>query len=121
MALSTIALALAAVGMLGTLYLAVIFQRNPATALERVHHLPEQLPKVMTGRYIGNFVLALGALLYGDMLVITVLYAVFALESVYDVVIYRKVGKPFGPHMQGAVLSDLVCLVALVAYVQGGA
>jgi hypothetical protein len=74
----------------------------------------------MTGRYIGNAILALAALIYGDFRVIAVLYTVFAFESLYDVQIYRRIGKPFIPHLQGAVLSALVAMVAIAVQMQGG-
>ncbi len=116
MSLATLALILSAAGILATGWLAAIFVANPTSAMAKVEHLPEALPRVMTDRYIANLFLAIGATLYGDLKVIAFLFAVFAFMSFADVAIYVKRGTPYRPHLLGGIGSAITAAVAFAAF-----
>jgi hypothetical protein len=109
---------LTGLGVVVTGWLVWNFARDTDKGMKAVSHLPEQLPQVMTGRYIGFFILAFAAFMYGQPGQIAVLYGVFALVAFWDAAVYFRIGKPFGPHLGAGVASGLVAVVALAS--QGG-
>lgn len=121
MSLATLALILSAGGIAVTGYLAAIFIANPARGMVKVSHELEHLPQVMTDRYVGFTLLALGATLYGDLKVIAFLFAVFAYIALHDAAIYARAGKPVRPHFVAGLAAALVAAVALPAHLNGAA
>ena len=117
--LSTVAVTLAGAAVTGTL--ATLFLRNPAQGMAQTTHHAEQLPQVMTGRYIALTLLALGATLYGDMAVIAFLFAVFAFLGFADASIYARAGRPAAKHLIAGLAALIVTAVALAAHLNTGA
>ncbi len=120
-ALSTLAVIGSGVGVAVTGTLAALFLRNPAHAMVQTTHHADQLPQVMTGRYIALTLLALGATVYGDMAVIAYLFAVFAFLGFADAVIYARAHRPMAKHLIAGVLALIVAAVALAAHFNTGA
>ena len=118
--LANAAIFLAGLGVLVTGWLVWNFARDTDAGMRAVSHQSEQLPNVMTGRYAGFFMLALGALIYGDLKVIAALYAVFAFCAFWDAGIYQRLrnrglsGDP-KPHFGAGLASTLVSAVAMWA------
>jgi hypothetical protein len=119
MTLTQLAIALSGLGILVTGFLSVIFLRDPIKGLEQTTHRAEELPKVMTNRYIAMTMLALGATLYGDLKVIAVLFASFAYMGFADAWIYIRKGTSYKNHVGAGVAASLVVIVALAALMQG--
>ena len=118
---SNFALAGSALGVAVTAILALVFIRDPIKGMEQTTHHPDQLPQVMTGRYIALTALALGATLYGDMTVIAFLFAIFAFLGFADATIYRRAGRPFLKHLIAGATALAVMAVAIAALYQTGA
>jgi len=110
--LASFAIILSAVGVCVTALLAGLFLRDPVSGMAQVTHRAEDLPNIMTGRYIGFFLLALGATVYGDLKVITFLFAVFAFVSFFDTWTYARRGHKYAKHLQAGIASSLVVVVA---------
>lgn len=121
MSLASLAILLSAGGILVTGYLATIFIASPVAGMAKVHHRAEQLPQVMTDRYIAFALLALGATLYGDLKVIAYLFAVFSYVALHDAAIYARAQKPLRPHLIAGVAAALVAAVAFFAQLNGAA
>ena len=119
--LSTLALTLSSVGVAVTGTLAALFIRNPAQAMAQTTHHVDQLPQVMTGRYIALTLLALGATIYGNMAVIAFLFAVFAFLGFADAFIYARAHRPMAKHLMAGITATLVAVVALAAHLNTGA
>jgi hypothetical protein len=113
--LASLAQIAAGLGALVTLWLAVDFARDPEAGMRRATHRPEMLPQVMVGRYAAFTALAIGAVLYGDLVVIAALFAVFAALSAYDAALYARAGHPFAPHAAAAVGCCIVIGLAAAA------
>ncbi|MFC2967224.1 hypothetical protein [Acidimangrovimonas pyrenivorans] len=122
MSVLTVATTAGAVGgVLVTGTLAGLFLRDPQRGLELTTHRAEKLPEVMTDRYIAFTVLAVLALIYQDLKVITALYAVFAYVAFHDAVIYARAGHPMFKHLIAGIAAAVVAVIALAAIVQTGA
>ena len=104
MSLVTLALVLSAAGVLVTAALVGVFLYDTETGLRQTTHRAEDLPKVMTDRYIAMAALALGATLYGDLNVIAFLFAAFAFMGFADALIYARGGH----HWKALGLSFLI-------------
>lgn len=115
MSFGVLAIALSGAGILVTGLLAVVFLRDPVSGLAQTTHRLEQLPQVMTDRYIAFAGLALFATLYGDLKVIAALFAAFAFMGFADAFIYHRAGHPTAKHMAAGAAATLVVLVALFA------
>lgn len=113
-------IALSSVGVLLTGWLALAFLRDPVAGMATATHQAEKLPQVMTDRYIGFTVLALGATLYGDMAVIAGLFAVFAFMGFADAWIYARDGFPFSKHLGAGLAALAVVAAALAAIIFSG-
>jgi len=120
MTLTQFAIILSGLGVVVTALLSGVFLRDPKAGLVQTTHLLEKLPQVMTGRYIAMLILAIGATLYQDMLVIAVLFASFAFMAFTDAYIYASSGHPYGKHMGAGLAASLVMIVALAALWQAG-
>lgn len=114
-------LVLSGFGVVTTGYLAAIFLRNPQDGLLKTTHHAENLPAVMTDRYIAMTALAAGATYYGDFKVIAFLFATFAFMGFADAVIYKRAGKPISKHVTAGVAAMIVVIVALLAQFTNGA
>lgn len=121
MTLPPVVIGLSAAGAVSTGVLAVGFAVAPRWTMARVSHQLENLPAVMADRYLGFTLLALGAAWYGNMAVIAFLFAVFAVMSLADALIYRRAGKPIASHMTAGVAATTVAGLALLAQLTGAA
>ncbi|WP_204114810.1 hypothetical protein [Shimia biformata] len=121
MDLGTVAIWLSVGGAVVTGYLAFIFARNPEAGMAEATHRPEKLPLVMIDRYISFAFLALCAALYGDPLVICMLFIAFAFMGLADGVIYARAGHPFIKHAGAGVAAAIVAVVAFFAHTSNGA
>ena len=119
--LSTLALIGSGLGVAVTGTLAALFIRNPVQGMLQTTHHADQLPQVMTGRYIALTLLALGATIYGNMVVIAFLFAVFAFLGFADAFIYARAGRPMAKHLTAGITATLVTALALAAHIQTGA
>ena len=119
--LTTLALAGSALGVAVTATLALVFIRDPVKGMAQTTHHPDQLPQVMTGRYIALTLLALGATVYGNMAVIAFLFGVFAFLGFADATIYARAGRPALKHLVAGLTALAVMVVALAAHFQSGA
>lgn len=115
MTLSQSAIALSAFGAFLTGALAFLFLRNPVSGAAQAMHRAEQLPEVMTNRNIAFCALALAATLYGDLKVIAVLFAAFAVMSVAVALIYWRDGLSSVKHVAAGMAAFIVVNVALFA------
>ncbi|MDO6480232.1 hypothetical protein Q8W37_17010 [Shimia thalassica] len=102
-------------------FLAISFWRNPEAGMAAATHRPEKLPLVMIDRYIAFTFLAVAAALYGDPLVITVLFVAFAFMGLADGVIYARAGHPHIKHTAAGLASLCVAGVALLTESLNGA
>ena len=118
---ATLALAGSALGVAVTATLAGVFMRDPIKGMMQTTHHPDQLPQVMTGRYIALTALALGATIYGNMAVIAFLFAVFAFLGFADATIYARAGRPALKHVLAGCTALAVTAVAVAAIYQTGA
>lgn len=115
MSLAMLAIYLSAGGVIATGALAVLFVRNPASAMAIATHRPEKLPCVMADRYIAFCGLALFATLYGDLNVIAALFGAFAFMGFADAFIYARGGFPAAKHLLAGALALIVTSIALLA------
>ncbi|MEM6275784.1 MAG: hypothetical protein AAF714_02460 [Pseudomonadota bacterium] len=91
----------------------LLMLRDPENGLEKLKHRREELPHVMTGRYITFFTLTVMAVLYGDFLVMLGLQVAFIVASLADTWIYARRGYPFGSHLMATFASAVAaCLCA---------
>ena len=116
MTLPALAIALSWAGVVITLALAVSFLISPAFGMVQAQHRIERLPRVMTDRYVAFVALALGATLYGDLMVIAYLFAVFAFMGFADAVIYARSGNPNWKHIAAGVAATVVSGVVFAAH-----
>lgn len=121
MSLVNTALYLSGAGVAVTGYLAAIFLRDPQNGLQQTTHHAENLPSVMTDRYLAMTALAAGATFYGDLKVIAFLFATFAFMGFADAYIYARAGKPISKHIIAGVAAMIVVIVALLAQITNGA
>lgn len=119
--LPTLALTLSGVGVAVTGTLAALFVRNPAQGMQQTTHHAEQLPQVMTGRYVALTLLALGATIHANMAVIAYLFAVFAFLGFVDAFIYARAHRPMAKHLIAGIAALIVAAVALAAHLNTGA
>ena len=119
--LSMLALIGSGLGVAVTGTLAALFMRNPVQAMVQTTHHAEQLPQVMTGRYVALTLLAFGATIYGNMVVIAFLFAVFAFLGFADAFIYRHANRPMAKHLTAGITALIVTAVALAAHLNTGA
>lgn len=115
----TLAMIAAAIGGVVTLVLGIAFVVDPEAGLKMSHHRRAQLPSVMAGRYIAFTLLALASALYGDPIVILVLFMVFAGVSFFDAFTYANEGAPWWIHAAAGGLCFVVIALAAIAYVSG--
>ncbi|MEO8531462.1 MAG: hypothetical protein ABI459_09570, partial [Deltaproteobacteria bacterium] len=92
---------------------------NPAHGLQMTDHFEDQLPRVMSDRYVFLLGLAVAALLYGDLKVIAFLYTGFAFLGFADAFIYARVRKPVTKHIMAGAFASIVVIIALVALLTG--
>lgn len=115
MTLTGITLTLAWAGVAWTGVLAILFLRDPVQGLALTTHHLEDLPKVMTDRYFALVLLALGAVVYGDLKVIAYLFAVFSFLGFADAWIYHRADKPIAKHLAAGASGAIVTLFALLS------
>lgn len=111
---------LAAVCLVLTGGFGLAFALNPARGMRAASHWPEQLPLVMSDRYIGTAFLLLGVLIWGDWWLLGWFLAVVAIAGLGDVLIYARAGRPLAPHLIASVLYGLAALLAFAAHFTNG-
>lgn len=119
MSLEVIVLVLAGLGCTWTAVLALAFLFNPAQGLQMTDHHENQLPRVMSGRYIFLVLLAIAALVYRDFVVIAFLYTGFAFLGFADAFIYARVRKPVGKHLAAGVTATIIAVLSIAALLTG--
>lgn len=114
-----LALALAILCMALTGGFGVLFALNPAKGMAAASHWPEQLPLVMSDRYIGTAFLLLGVLIFADWRMLAWFTAVVGIAGLGDVLIYARAGRPVLPHLIAALLYGAAATLAYLAYLNG--
>ena len=109
-----------AITVIITGYYAVIFIRDPETAMVRATHRPELLPNVMTGRYIVMFLFAFGVLLLDNAKFSAFFFAVCAFMGLYDGWIYRSRNLPHFKHTITGLLALGALGISILALVTSG-
>jgi hypothetical protein len=117
---ATLAIALVTICLLLTGGFGVLFALNPARGMRAASHWPEQLPLVMSDRYIGTAFLLLGVLLWGDWWLLGWFLAVVGVAGLGDVLIYVRAGRPFAPHLFAALLYGIAACLAFAAHLSNG-
>jgi hypothetical protein len=115
----TAALSLAILCMALTGGFGVLFALNPAKGMAAASHWPEQLPLVMSDRYIGTAFLLLGVLIFADWRMLAWFSAVVGIAGMGDVLIYARAGRPILPHLIAALLYGAAATLAYLAYLNG--
>ncbi len=93
---------------LSVVWLAWVFWRDSDAGMALATHRTEQLPRVMVNRYFVIFMFMGGALASRNPLWVAYAFAVTAIASLWDALIYRKAGQPFRKHLVAALSSALV-------------
>lgn len=114
------ALSLSGAASVVILAIALRFRSDPEKAMHTVEHVGAALHWVMAGRYLAFALLALGATLYGDFVVICGLFGVFAFLGFYDTVLYSRLGAPIATHLWAGLGSLIVAGTAFAALSGGG-
>jgi hypothetical protein len=117
--LATLATAVAALCLVLTGLFGMLFLLNPARGLALASHRIEQLPLVMSDRYIGTAFLLLGVLMFGDHRLLAWFLAVVGVVGLADVVIYARARAPVMPHVIAAALYGLAAALAYTAHLNG--
>lgn len=115
------ATALAWVGVAVTGGIAAMCVRDPVAGLAVLTHRLEQLPLVMTDRYVALFGFSLFAALYGDMTVLIAWSLFLAFLALADAAIYARLGKPYMKHLSSGVAALVASVVFVAALKTNGA
>jgi hypothetical protein len=118
-ATATTVMAWAGVAILGGI--AGLCLRDPVAGLAFLTHRLEQLPKVMTDRYVAFFGFSLFAAIYGDLHVLIAWSLAMAFMALSDAVIYARLGKPYMKHLSGGVLALVASAVFFATLNTNGA
>ncbi|PQO24533.1 hypothetical protein C2I36_02550 [Rhodobacteraceae bacterium WD3A24] len=121
MALADIVVVMAAGGVVVTGALAVLFALAPGRGMAIATHRKSHLPLVLADRYAAFCLLAIAAVIYRDLNVIAVLFAVFAFMGIVDAWLYARDGHPCARHLIAGLLAALVSATALAATLANGA
>ncbi|TCL09854.1 hypothetical protein BXY66_1919 [Shimia isoporae] len=121
MDMGTLTILLCLGGTVVTGILAFTFWRDPEAGMKSATHRLEQLPQVMTDRYVAFVFLSLAAAWHGDAGVIAVLFTAFAFMGFADGVIYARAGHPHIKHTAAGVAAALVAAVAAWTELSNGA
>ena len=97
----------------------ILFLLNPARGLTLASHRLEQLPLVMSDRYIGTAFLLLGVLMFGDYRLLAWFLAVVGIAGLGDVVIYARARAPIVPHLIASALYGTAATLAWTAHLNG--
>ena len=97
----------------------ILFALNPAKGLALASHRLEQLPLVMSDRYIGTAFLLLGALMFGDYRLLAWFLAVVGIAGLGDVMIYARAKAPVLPHLIASALYGTAATLAYAAHLNG--
>lgn len=97
----------------------ILFMLNPARGLALASHRIEQLPLVMSDRYIGTAFLLLGVLMFGDYRLLAWFLAVVGIAGLGDVVIYARAKAPVLPHLIASALYGVAATLAYTAHLNG--
>ncbi len=97
----------------------VLFALNPARGMAAASHRIEQLPLVMSDRYIGTAFLLLGVILFGDYRLLAWFLAVVGIAGLGDVWIYARAKAPVLPHLIASALYGVAATLAYTAHLNG--
>jgi hypothetical protein len=117
--IATLATAVAALCLVLTGLFGILFLLNPARGLALASHRIEQLPLVMSDRYIGTAFLLLGVLMFGDHRLLAWFLAVVGVVGLTDVLIYARARAPVMPHLIAAALYGFAAALAYTAHLNG--
>ena len=101
-------------------YYAVLFARDPETAMATATHRLDLLPRVMAGRYIVLFLLTFGVLLMNDIRVSAYFFAVCTFLGLYDGWVYWSRGLPHFKHTITGLLALGALCISLLALTTSG-
>jgi hypothetical protein len=99
--------------------LAVVFLFNPPRGLVMTDHTEDQLPRVMTDRYLFFAALAFGAVWLREPRLIAFVFGGFAFLGFADAFIYARVGKPIRKHVVAGIASSIIAVLALIVELTG--
>lgn len=116
---ATLATLLAVVCLSLTGLFGILFLLNPARGMAMASHRLEQLPLVMSDRYIGTAFLLLGVLLFGDWRLLAWFTAVVGIAGLGDVLIYARARTPIAPHLIASLLYGSAATFAWIAHLNG--
>ena len=97
----------------------ILFLMNPTRGLALASHRLEQLPLVMSDRYIGTAFLLLGVLMFGDYRLLAWFLAVVGIAGLGDVLIYARAKAPILPHLIASALYGVAATLAYTAHLNG--
>ena len=97
----------------------VLFLWNPTKGMVMASHRLEQLPLVLSDRYIGTAFLLLGVLLFGDYRLLAWFLAVVGIAGLGDVVIYARARAPTAPHLIASALYGVAATLSWIAHLNG--
>ena len=117
--IGTLAIGLATLCLSLTGLFGVIFLLNPTKGLALASHRIEQLPLVMSDRYVGTAFLLLGVLLFGDYRLLAWFMAVVGIAGLGDVMIYARAKAPILPHLIASALYGVAATLAYIAHLNG--
>ena len=117
--IATAATLLAILCLTLTVGFGVLFLLNPARGMALASHRLEQLPLVMSDRYIGTAFLLLGVLLFGDYRLLAWFLAVVGIAGLGDVLIYARAKAPILPHLIASALYGTAATLAYTAHLNG--
>ncbi len=121
MDLASAATAMAWFGVAVTGGIAALCLRDPVAGLAFLTHRIEQLPHVMTDRYVALFGFSLFATLYGDLNVLIAWSLFLAFLAIADAAIYARLGKPYMKHLSSGVAALVAFAVFVAALKTNGA
>lgn len=121
MALTSLAILAAWGGAAITAYLVAVCWRNPVVGLASLQHLPEQLPNVMLGRYIGFLIMAVAFALLGNLAAIAIYVFGLGFMAFHDAQTYKTAGHPYDRHVMAGLAAVVVFLICLLALIFNGA
>ena len=115
-----IVMGLAFVGLLTTLRLAQCFWTDPACAMEKTTHHPDNYARVMAGRYGFMALMVAGGLIARDLAALAWVFAGLSALGLYDAWVYATSQKPYREHLKAGILAAIVAVAALGALLTKG-
>ena len=121
MTLGAVAQGMSWIAVVITAGIAVICIRDPRAGLRKLHHIAEELPAVMLGRYLAFFGFTAFVAWWADLRVLAGWTVVLAFMSFFDTIIYARLGKPYMTHLSAGVAALAMLAVTVSALISTGA